>query len=284
MKNPSVQRQQGAALLMMMLALIAISSALAYQFLGDLGQKLKRQNNEKVVESLVTAKANLLSFTESIPELYGDTKSPGFFLCPDMNPLTNANSGSSSGSCAWSSSNAIGRLPSIKKDDSSTTNINEFFFFAQAEKNGGYSLWYAIDDLYRNSNTATTNPLDLTPTMTLDGNAVVAVIIAANSPLSGQINNQAKQQQRVRTEAANLQWDDHIESFTSGKAFVSRKQRENDLFNDQIIAITKTELDSVLKKKVCEQARKDDYCNTPPTWFSTYGWTTHICPTASKCN
>lgn len=283
MKNPSVQRQQGAALLMMMLALIAISSALAYQFLGDLGQKLKRQNNEKVVESLVTAKENLLSFTESIPELYGDTKSPGFFLCPDMNPLTNANSGSSSGSCAWSSSNAIGRLPSKVGSGAG------FFYFSQAEKNGGHSLWYAIDDNYRYCQNGTpcddkTNPLELSPTMTLDGNAVVAVIIASNSPLSGQINNQAKQQQRVRTEAANLQWDDHIESFTSGKAFVSRKQRENDLFNDQIIAITKTELDAVLKKKVCERARKDDYCNTPPTWFSTYGWTTHICPTASKCN
>jgi hypothetical protein len=282
MKNPSQHPQRGAALLMMMLALIAISSALSYQYLGDMGQKLKRQNYESITDTLVSAKVNLLSFTESIPELYGSTKSPGFFVCPDLSPLADAQSGFSSGSCG-SSNNAIGRLPSIKKD-SSGGSTNEFFYFAPAEKHSGASLWYAIDDLYRNMNSATTNPLDLMPSMTLDGNAVVAVIIAAHAPLSGQINNQSKQQVRNATEAASLQWDDHIEALTANNTFVSRKQRDGDLFNDQIIAITKSELDTLLKNKVCELAKKDDYCNAPPTWFATYGWSAHICPTSTQCN
>jgi hypothetical protein len=284
MKNPSYQRQQGAALLMMMLALIAISSALAYQYLGDMNQKLKRQNTQYVTDVLVSAKDNLLAFTESIPELYGSTKSPGFFLCPDLSSLNDPQSGLSSGSCGWTTNNAVGRLPSIKKDDAGTSGVNEFFYFAPSENSGGPSLWYAVDDLYRNMNTSTANPLSLTPTMTLDGQLVVAVVIAANVPLSGQINGQQKTQQRNRTESASQQLDDHLEALVSSKTFISRKQAQNDLFNDQVIAITKADLDSLLMKKVCDMTRNNNYCNTPPTWFSTYGWSSYVCPTASKCN
>lgn len=285
MKNPSShQHQKGAALLMMMLALIAISSALAYQFLGEMGQKLKRQNTESVTDILVSAKENLLTFTESIPELYGASKSPGFFLCPDLNALNDAQSGLSSGSCGWTTNNAIGRLPSIKKDDTGTSGTNEFFYFAPSEKSGGPSIWYAVDDLYRNMNTATTNPLALTPTMTLDGQAIVAVIVAANTPLSGQINGQSKTQQRNRAESAAQQVDDYLESYVSSKTFISRKSQVNDIFNDQVVSITKAELDAVLMKKVCEMTRNNDYCNVPPAWFSSYGWSSYVCPTATKCN
>jgi peptidoglycan/LPS O-acetylase OafA/YrhL len=65
MKNPSQHPQRGAALLMMMLALIAISSALSYQYFGNLNQKLKRQNVQEVVAVLEEVKENLLVFSSS---------------------------------------------------------------------------------------------------------------------------------------------------------------------------------------------------------------------------
>ena len=260
MKNPSVQREQGAALLMMMLALIAISSALAYQFLGDLGQKLKRQNNQSLVQGIIEAKENLLVFATSIPDLYGDEKSPGFLLCPDMNPLTHSSSGTSSGSCSWSNSNAIGRLPSKVGSGMG------FFYFSQAEKSGGPSIWYAIDDEYRYCLNGTpcfdkTNPLNIAPTMKIGTTPIVAIVIAAGVPLSGNINGQVKTQQRDITQSAQSQWPEYIESLQSQNppVFINKKQNMSYVYNDQVIFITKDEFDARVKAKVTAVANENNY-------------------------
>lgn len=283
MKNHSYQRQQGAALLMMMLALIALSSALAYQYLGDMNNKLKKQNIQAEYQALVEAKENLLVFATSIPELYGEERSPGFLLCPDMNPLTHTNSGTSSGSCAWATSNAIGRLPA--KVGSGTG----FLYFSQSEKNGGNSLWYAIDDKYRYCLNGTpcyvkTNPLDESPDMKIGTVPIVAIIIAAGSPLSGKINGQSKTQQRDITQGAQAQWSEYIESLISNNppVFMNRKQNTADVYNDQVVFITKEEFDSRIKAKVLAVANENNYCNVPPSsalhWFNTYEWKEKVCP------
>lgn len=125
MKNPSVQRQQGAALLMMMLALIAISSALAYQFLGDLGQKLKRQNLDGSSKSMLQAKENLLIFSASLPDLYpenklDDVRGIGYVLPPDFDNNGEMGIAGTNGISidTWVNTrtdNVIGRMPAISK-------------------------------------------------------------------------------------------------------------------------------------------------------------------------
>ena len=149
MKNPSSKRQQGAALLMMMLALIAISSALAYQYLGEMNQKLKRQNNEQTVQSLLLAKENLLTFAASEPQIYGfnndgtpksDTLVPGVghLPCPDFD-----NDGDPDGNnCNTSLNDIIGRLPHQQ--------TGNYFLFSEhmsksmSDVGGNESIWYAI--------------------------------------------------------------------------------------------------------------------------------------------
>jgi hypothetical protein len=286
MKNPSYQRQQGAALLMMMLALIAISSALAYQYFGNLNQKLKRQNVQEVGAVLAEAKENLLIFAENIPEIYAavisSEKSPGFLLCPDMRSLSDPQSGYSSGSCAWGTSNAIGRLPASKAGSGA-----EYFYFWSGEKNTGLSIWYAIADEYRYGATGSgsiygnnINPVygGLSPfasSMTLDGNAVAAVVIAAGDPLALQLG-------RNREQPASNQWPQFLESPSGGAtvaSFLSRPAVVTIPFNDRVVGVSQTEFNDRMKRKVCSLASNSNWCSVtefsalPAThWFKRFEW------------
>lgn len=151
MKSPSNQRQQGAALLMMMLALIAISSALAYQFLGDMGQKLKRQNMESASQALLTAKQNLLIFAASQPDLYSSNNpipGIGYMPPPDFDNegqmgIVGANGISLDTWYNTRTDNIIGRMPAISKK------TNGMFFFDRNCQGGQCDddkdpLWLAV--------------------------------------------------------------------------------------------------------------------------------------------
>jgi hypothetical protein len=275
--------QQGAVLLVFIAALVMTLAWLSYGLLGDLGQKLKRQQAQDVGMVLAEAKENLLVFAESIPELYAGTtgarQAIGYLPCPDAASLDASTTGSS-GTCSWATgavNYSLGRFPGQKFS-------GESFFFSIHEKNGGHSIWYAVDDNYRYCGNGTrcfayTNPTTLTPTMTLDGNQVAAVIIVANSPVSGQVNGTVKNQLRDSTEITRLQWDEYLESLVTtspSPTFVSRRPTNSNVFNDQIIGITKNELDARIKHKVCSLAI--GYCaGAAPAWFSDYGWQILAC-------
>lgn len=281
--NRAKHSQHGVALLVVVAVLVMMLAWLSYGLLGSLGQKLKRQQIQDSALVLVEAKENVLVFAESIPELYAGTAGArlamGYLLCPDSASLDTSTTGSS-GTCSWSAgatNYSLGRLPGQKLS-------GEPFFFSIHEKQGGQSIWYAVDDKYRYCGNGTpcfayTNPTTLTPTMTLDGNPVVAVIIIANSPVSGQINGAAKTQQRDSTEITRLQWDEYLESLVTtspNPTFTSRRPMNSTAFNDQVIGITKTELDERVKRKVCSLAV--GYCaGSAPSWFSEYGWKILAC-------
>jgi len=279
MKQNAIAKQRGAVLLMFAAAMIMMASWLAYSLMGDLQNKLKQQQLTESAQALVEAKENLLVFSESIPELYasmaGARQAIGYLPCPDAASLVASTTGSS-GTCSWTAGTnfSLGRLPGQKL-------TGDPFFFSIHEKDGGIAIWYAVDDAYRYCGNGTNcfnniNPTTLSPTMTLDGSPVVAVLIAANGVVNGQINGGAKNQVRDATQNTLQQWDEYLESMTANRIFVSSKPNNTTVFNDQVIGVTKAELDARIKRKVCSLAT--NYCvGGAPTWFVNYGWQALAC-------
>jgi hypothetical protein len=295
MKLCSLYYQRGAILLLIVAAMIVGAAALSYALLGDLGAKLKRQNAQEVAQALAEAKENLLIFAESIPEIYAGAnskKSPGFLLCPDMHRLIDPStglpdplSGFSSGTCSWNTSNAIGRLPGSKAaNDTNYGNTvpTQYFYFSTPEVQGGQSIWYAIAPEVQYGATGTSNYATnknpvydvVAPSLVLDGEGVAAVIISPNIPLGNQ--------SRDRTQAASLQWDDHLESASGGAggaSFVSRPMNINTPFNDIVIGIPWVDFQNRMKAKVCALAAENNWCTatgysalTNADWFKQFNW------------
>ncbi len=269
--------QSGSALLLLVTALLLLSST-AYFFLPSATAQLTQQIDNRRQE-MQQAKEALLMFTSKIPDIYANTStklSPGFFLCPDMDALTSASAGSSNGSCSWTTGNAIGRLPTHK-----TTANGQYVFFSARSPAGTDSLWYVVHQALRLGAAGSAsfyalerNPVydDLPPTLTLDGEPIVAAIIDAGKPLSQQTG-------RNRDMPANTQWQEHLESIrlVTGGAALSQQQGSPAQNNDQILAISKREFDVHLKEAVCELASIGNWCLTfselaSDHWFKRFGW------------
>lgn len=303
MKSPSNQRQQGAALLMMMLALIAISSALAYQFLGEMNQKLKRQSAQEIGVALEEAKQNLLAFAASIPELYptscgGAPCGVGFFPTPDV---------SNTGGPAGNTSAILGRLPSRQSGG------NYFFFHPRDKSSSGwldtpFSIWYALPftmgvspntlNIQADSNLSSKKPLNSTTLKTfldankaalcsgttngicLDANgsgtassidSVVALLIYTGTPLT----NQTGRPSNSATDYLEFENADGDNLFSKqipqGQSCSS--QKIEDCFNDRVLAITYEDWVNAMLPKVLP------YCSATnkPAWFTSNNWSV-ICP------
>ena len=291
MKNPSVQRQQGAALLMMMLALFAISSALAYQFLGDLGQKLKRQNNEKVVETLLLAKESLLAFAASEPQIYGfesngtpksDNSVPGIghFPCPDFDH----NGAPDGNNCNSSINNVIGRLPHQQNSQS-----RDYFLFSEhmsksiGDFGGNESIWYAVtgysglDTDFRTVSGGTSGgitkprkePLNNNIVETLrskscgngvlclDGKPIIAVLIIAGNVLINQNRSSSLDYKQFidLDNGDNDPWRFISVPVSNTCTLAGKTLYGSQCFNDRVLAITIDEWKAVMLQRV--RADKD---------------------------
>jgi hypothetical protein len=269
-QSKRIRYQRGAALLLIAAAMIVAASVLSYQLLGGLGAKLKRQNAQEMSQALADAKENLLAFADNIPEIYTPNKSLGFLPCPDLSALSSITSGTPSPTCSWASSTALGRFPAQYKTN--------YFFFSTPQKEGGYSLWYAISDPLRNG--AVANPVydyDTTKTtITLDnGVGLAAIVIAAGDPIANQINRDA-------TIVANLQWDQYLESMTTaninnGKFSTPSTLPVGTVYNDKVITITLADFQSQMKANVCARAITNDWCTNvtnynASAWFKNFNW------------
>ncbi len=154
MKQFKTNYQRGAALLLIVAALIMSAAWMSYELMGGLGQKLKRQNSQEVAQALAEAKENLLVFASSIPVLYPNNCPPptnpmlnctanpsscipcgiGFMPSPDFN-----NDGSPDGN----TSQIIGRLPSRQQG------ANYFLLHVRDSNQNQwldtpYPIWYAL--------------------------------------------------------------------------------------------------------------------------------------------
>lgn len=145
-----LRSQNGAALLIMFLALFMASAAVLLKGFGNKNTSLR--HDAVIVKDLASAKEALLA--DAVMD-----NNPGHFPCPDTN-----NDGTAEATCG---ANTIGRLP---------VKFNRDFATDQ-------QLWYALTDAYHGAviNSRTSG------TLSLDGqNDIVAVIIAPGQALTGQ--------------------------------------------------------------------------------------------------
>lgn len=280
MKNPSVQRQQGAALLMMMLALIAISSALAYQYFGNLNQKLKRQNVQAAGQVLQEAKENILIFAASIPELYASS-GVGYLPTPDFDNDGRQGNNAELPNIWFNSNNnnVIGRLPMRHND------TNPFYFLhrncsddgIECIDEGNYSIWVAFSSrtgngdlrLQRKSSSRALNTNSIAAMLDrnsdgrltsldcgdgivcLDGQPVVGVLIMSNAPLSSQSNRKGASldfRQYLDSRNADSDLYNFISRFPTGENCTQASIEH--CFNDTVLPITLEDWINGMEKKV----------------------------------
>lgn len=321
MKNPSYQRQQGAALLMMMLALIALSSALAYQYLSDLTQKIKRQNVQEVGQQLSDAKEKLLLFAEMQPSIYNsvnleEVSGIGYLPAPDFDNDGRMGLGLANLNTNTNSNNVIGLFPSVK-DGNSGTGVGYFLFgfrngCIQSEPQSctkdSSMLWYAmsgrsnspgdirltsrrtgVNTRALNSNTLRNElmlNLDGTPManacttagiVCVDGQPVVAVLIAAGTPLLGQDRSSALLNFGNYLDMANADSDlyNFVSRYVSGQVCVNDMQNSEKCFNDRVLTITYTDWKVAMEQRVKTDENFVALCSGSLSnnhWLKRNGW------------
>lgn len=154
-----IRSQQGAALLIMFLALFMVSAAVMLK--GLKGGNLALQQEAAAIKMLASAREDLLASVVA-------DGNPGHFPCPDVN-----NDGTADATCGV---NALGRLPS---------EFNRAFSTDQ-------QLWYALTDAYRKSPNPSGTPAagvnsSTAGGLSLDGRGdLVAILIAPGPVLTGQ--------------------------------------------------------------------------------------------------
>lgn len=289
--------QKGAVLLIFIAALVMSMAWLSYALLGDLGQKLKRQQAQDVGMVLAEAKENLLVFASSQPELYptqcsNEPCGVGYFPTPDFDndgrPGVNTELPN-----IWFNTNlnnVIGRVPA--------NNTNSFYFLARecaqpgevCRDEGHNSIWAAFSSRTGNGDLriqrrSSSRPLNsntfkemtdrngdgvLSSTdcgngiVCLDGKPVVAVLISAGAPLSTQTGRSSSPTDfRQYLDSSNADNDlyNFVSSFPSNQNCLTGKVTY--CFNDKVIAITIEEWVNVMEKRV-----KSEFANLSTTLCS----------------
>lgn len=273
----SMMIQKGAALLVLLVAVVLLSAGFAYQLYSSQSLKIKKEQARDVNALLLQARDNILIFATMIPEIYNDvTKSPGFLPCPDMRELTHVYNGSPGSSCSWSGGTNFGRLPQGNKG-------SDYFFFSPSEKDSGVSLWYGLSDPLRHG-IVSKNPVYEYDTskvsVTLDNvvaEPLAAIIMAAGSPLSTQLG-------RNDTKTATEQWSQFIEGMTIGnlnlgKFLTLTALPSGTAYNDKIITIKLSDFQAIVRANVCMRAEAGNWCSEgtyssiPSTnWFKAFKW------------
>lgn len=298
MKQSKTNYQRGAALLLIVAALIMSAAWLSYELMGGLGQKLKRQNAQEVATLLAEAKENLLVFASMQPELYPSTilgNVPGVGYLPPGDFDNDGRMGTfnpTSFNQNTNTTNVIGRLPAVNRDASPN-----FYFYTRNCSALGVacttdgevaSIWYAMTGRNGSGNTrlatrseplnsqtlfsqldansdGTLSVLDCNTSgvVCLDGVPVVAVLIAAGAPLSSQAN-------RNTASLDYLQYLDMNNSDTDLYNFVSRfpvgqscsvdSNRPDRCFNDQVVSITYTDWQRFMERRVTSDADFASLC------------------------
>lgn len=264
----SRQAQQGGALLMMVLAIVIISTALSYQYFKDVNQKLKRQNNEAVNKVLLEAKESLLAFAAAEPHIYSNNDPVpgiGHFPCPDFDGDGKPNGTS----CNGPAEKVLGRFPYQQTG-------NYYVFSAATSKHlahgdGRDSIWYALTGHssltpdFRMVNGGTGKPrkeplnsgvvaqlllkdCDDDGVICFNGEPVVAVLALAGTALPGQSRSSAnlKNDYQQYLEQPSAPWQ-----FSNTPMIDQCGGKElKDCFNDKVIAITVKDWVDAMEKSI----------------------------------
>jgi type II secretory pathway pseudopilin PulG len=269
-----LRSQQGAALLILMLALFSVTMAVLLRGLNNRTAQLERQ--AATTAALMQAKEALIGYAVVHPSAAG----PGHLPCPDTSPPAFAADGSPQPPYGQPNTpcgpGAIGRLPHT---------LPGAAFHADFGSAIDQQFWYAVGNPFlENPAAGVDNTLNTTVTapLSVDGRAnIAAVLIAPGPALAGQ--------NRPGTNPA-----DYLEGVnSSGPDFSGSPTSSPDTFNDLVVAIDRTEILTPVTARVAEEIRQhlDNYHATngaypadqasfvaalagAPPWFTANDWQT----------
>lgn len=189
-----------------------------------------QDNNAETYKQLVKAKEALISYAGNYRSLNADGDGPGRLPCPDS-----TNSGEPDAICD------TGRLPeSLVLPTGGRFEIHDYY--ARTRRINGVlvdvdsdnTFWYALSSNFRHNNPAGQLRSSTAPTITLDGQEVVAVIMAPGSAVTGQTRP-----------SLDLSGGDFLEGGNEDLAsnnYVSTFAADPANFNDLVISITREEI------------------------------------------
>ncbi len=260
-KQTSIKaRQQGVALLVMLIVLMGAMAAAAVSLLGSRVPAQRRA--QEVQASLAQAREALVAWSIAHPvPLAGSRNRPGGFPCPDNHPPGDPNEGTETYPCA--APGAIGRLPW------QTLGIPR-----PADEHGN-TLWYALGGNFRDmpnvaihSDTVAQYQVyaaDGATLLTQAGKEAVAAVFAPGAPVAGQVRDAANVNcpSLGGSRPRHVCPDNYLEA-TAGRNNASRTGPyvagdASDTFNDRLLFITKTDFMRQVETRV---AREVLYCLT----------------------
>ena len=244
----SRREQRGVVLLSLILIVVAAASYVLIRGLNEASQNRAATNQVNTRAVLKEAKAALIGYSVSYPDIDGHAsdKGPGRLPCPDYEYQGASDPIGSADSCSLGAGTETGLLPFL------TIDTNEMFDAS------GARLWYAVSDNHRANAGGVINS-DTPGTLVVDGDAdIVAVIIAPGAALSGQNRS---------TDDTDDQYDMaqflEGENATSGDdVFTGVRSQYN---NDELITITRSELMAAAENRVLTTVRNalDQYFVDP---------------------
>ena len=222
-------RQKGVALLVIFTLLFLGSASLFFSTQNLNSTTLARQDS--ISRDLQKAKQGLIAFAVNYADYYTNGGAgPGHLPCADAKDTGDDDPGSPASSCK---ANKIGRLPTNWKTNGKK--VIELYPFARTASR---RFWYLPSSKYRYCCGQNINP-DEAGELRVDNIIdVIAVIIDPGPPLPGQT--------RPSDNAADYLEDDNADG---DENFVTSSTGE---FNDRIVYITRTEIMTMVQKRVLD--------------------------------
>ena len=261
------QSQQGASLIVFILAIIATGAVFIISTSGPEDERVRSENNTSA--SLAKAKTALLSYavTYYLTQSTGATPIPhagrhGLLPCPEQ-PSGFNGEGNSSNQCGATHTNSLGRLPW------------KHMGIEPLKDSSGECLWYAVSGgFYNTPRSEMTN--DDTPGMfqifnengsVIQGltpeDRVVAVVLAPGMPVNGQTRSSATLNSPCKVPGSPIDATDYLEFYQGidnssvnnvnpdvvDQFINSNGLKNNPLFNDRMIFITAGEIFDAIKQQ-----------------------------------
>ena len=227
MRGRLLQRQNGVALLLIVLVLFTSSTAVFLSAVNNTNVNLIAETSSQ--RELVEAKQTLLAFAMAYAELFPNNP-PGRFPCPDTN---NDAAGLPNSPC--SSSDEPGRLPRRIN-----TGPNTSFKFSDHGVENDQRFWYAVSPDFAQGSSAVLNSTSL-GTLSLDSQTdIVAVLIAPGNLLNG------------RSGGINSRGNYLENRNVDGTTFVSNRVANPATFNDRVLPIYRHEVMTLVTAQVVQ--------------------------------
>ena len=223
----AINKQQGVALLLIMMIVIVTGSSLVLATANYQNQRQVEQID--TLQDMYYAKEALIAYALQHNANYPG-QGPGRLPCPDTD-----NDGDAEASCNETVGQYLGRLPEFAVLPSGSR-----YNFSNTNTGIDQQFWYAVTPAFHMTGTAAGLNTTTNPFFTIDGvgdsdgdayNDVVAVIFAPGEAVNGQI--------RVSNDA-----DDYLEGDNQdGVNFIRNDPAiASENFNDQFVTITRNEI------------------------------------------